>query len=343
MLKFFRIPFATSGDKTAVPDAVDTNGNVSYTEGYGFDYQRQKTDPAAKNIERDKMNELFFDITTAIAELQSQGVPDFITAALNGGVAYSYGENAIVRWTDGDIYISLVAANTDDPTVPASWAPFSAVLKRYLSAVTPRSSNTILGVPDAGTLIVATGTFTQTFTAAATLGAGWQILYRNDGSGAITLDPNGAETIDSAATVVLDPGQSCLIVCTGAGFVTIGRNTSTSGSFTITGTGFSGTAPSATATYKIIDGWVHLQIPRSAITGTSNATTFTLTGLPAAITPGGNRELPLQSVADAGAQTWASAFVSTVGTIALSKTGAVGGWTASGTKTLNGSEFVYKL
>ena len=58
MLKFFRLPFATTGDKTAVLDAVDSNGNVSYSQGYGFDYQRQKTDPAAKNIERDKMNQI---------------------------------------------------------------------------------------------------------------------------------------------------------------------------------------------------------------------------------------------------------------------------------------------
>lgn len=121
MLKFFRLPFATTGDKTAVPDAVDSNGNVSYSQGYGFDYQRPKTDPAAKNIERDKMNQVFFDMTTAIAELQSQGVPDFITTALNGGTAYSYGQYAIVKYS-GDLYISLVAANTALPSDATKWA-----------------------------------------------------------------------------------------------------------------------------------------------------------------------------------------------------------------------------
>lgn len=121
MLKFFRLPFATTGDKTAVPDAVDSNGNVSYSQGYGFDYQRQKTDPAAKNIERDKMNQVFFDMTTAIAELQSQGVPDFITSALNGGAAYSYAINSLVRYS-GDVYVSLVAANTALPSDATKWA-----------------------------------------------------------------------------------------------------------------------------------------------------------------------------------------------------------------------------
>ena len=121
MLKFFRIPFATGGDKTDIPDATDANGNVSYSQGYGFDYQRQKTDPSAKNIERDKTNQLFFDLTTAIAELQKQGVPDFITSALNGGTAYSYAQNAIVSYS-GALYISLAAANTALPTDATKWA-----------------------------------------------------------------------------------------------------------------------------------------------------------------------------------------------------------------------------
>lgn len=121
MLKFFRLPFATSGDKTAVPDPVDVNGNVTYTQGYSYDYQRQKTDPAAKNIERDKMNQIFFDITNAIAEIQSQGIPDFITTALNGGTAYSYAQYAVVKYS-GDLYISLVATNTALPSDATKWA-----------------------------------------------------------------------------------------------------------------------------------------------------------------------------------------------------------------------------
>lgn len=121
MLKFFRNPFATSGDKTAVPETVDPNGNVSYPQGYSFDYQRQKTDPASKNIERDKMNQIFFDITSAIAEIQAKGIPDFITTALNGGTAYSYAKNAVVRYSDAN-YISLVAANTATPADATKWA-----------------------------------------------------------------------------------------------------------------------------------------------------------------------------------------------------------------------------
>lgn len=177
MLKFFRLPFATTGDKTAVPDAVDSNGNVSYSQGYGFDYQRQKTDPAAKNIERDKMNQILFDITTAIAEIQSQGAPDYITSALNGGTAYSYGQYAIVKYS-GALYISLVAANTALPSDATKWAllPTPALLQQsaYMSAnaagtvdaITAAFTPAIAALPAApGTLSVfvrATGANTST-------------------------------------------------------------------------------------------------------------------------------------------------------------------------------------
>lgn len=91
------------------------------------------------------------------------------------------------------------------------------------SFVLARSSNTILDGSDVGKAIVATGTFTQTLTAAATLGDGWWCGYRNDGAGVTTIDPNGAETIDGGATITLQPGEACFIYCDGTSFKTIGR------------------------------------------------------------------------------------------------------------------------
>lgn len=141
MLKFFRIPFATSGDRAPVPDPADVNGLVSYEQGYGFDYQRQKTDPASKNIERDKMNEIFFDMTTAVAELQAAGVPDFITSVLNGGTAYSYAEGALVRYKVGSttrVYQSRVDVNVALPTDATKWSllPVQAISAPIASAAT---------------------------------------------------------------------------------------------------------------------------------------------------------------------------------------------------------------
>lgn len=85
-----------------------------------------------------------------------------------------------------------------------------------------RTSNAALSAVDKGNLIdITSGTFTQTFAAAATLSDGWWCYLRNSGTGVITLDPNASETIDGAATRVLDPGQSVIVQCDGTALRTV--------------------------------------------------------------------------------------------------------------------------
>jgi hypothetical protein len=84
-----------------------------------------------------------------------------------------------------------------------------------------RTSDTILAAGNKGNLIdVTSGTFTQTFTAAATLGSGWFAYYRNSGTGIVTLNPNGSETIDGATTFTVLPGEQLGIQCDGSNFYT---------------------------------------------------------------------------------------------------------------------------
>lgn len=64
-----------------------------------------------------------------------------------------------------------------------------------------------------------TATATVSLTAAATLGANWHYTVIADG-GAVTIDPNGAETIDGAATLVIPDGYSAVIICSGTAFFT---------------------------------------------------------------------------------------------------------------------------
>ncbi|NKM72288.1 hypothetical protein [Rhizobium laguerreae] len=56
-----------------------------------------------------------------------------------------------------------------------------------------------------------------TLTAAATLGSNWHYAVIADG-GDVTIDPNGAETIDGAATLVVPDGYSAFIICSGSAF-----------------------------------------------------------------------------------------------------------------------------
>jgi len=88
--------------------------------------------------------------------------------------------------------------------------------------VLSRSSNTILGLGDVGRTIVATASFTQTLTAAATLGDGWWVAYRVESAASITFDPNAAEQIDGAATKAVTGPASGIIYCNGSAFYTVG-------------------------------------------------------------------------------------------------------------------------
>ena len=72
---------------------------------------------------------------------------------------------------------------------------------------------------DLGKIVNCTsGTFTVSLTAAATLGSGFNCWVWNTGTGVITIDPNGAETIDGKTTYVLRAGQGTQIVCNGTNF-----------------------------------------------------------------------------------------------------------------------------
>ncbi|MEH7869989.1 hypothetical protein V7795_23000 [Rhizobium laguerreae] len=56
-----------------------------------------------------------------------------------------------------------------------------------------------------------------TLTAAATLGANWHYTVIADGAD-VTIDPNAAETIDGAATLLVPNGYSAFIICSGSAF-----------------------------------------------------------------------------------------------------------------------------
>ncbi|HBI08882.1 MAG TPA: phage tail protein, partial [Franconibacter pulveris] len=108
MTSLIKVPFASSGDKTAVPE-TDASGGVNMTQGYGQAYSLDPaTDPSAKRIERDKMNWLFNLITSAVNEIQATGVAPFITSEDNGGSPFLYGKGAMVSLA-GVVYQSLEA------------------------------------------------------------------------------------------------------------------------------------------------------------------------------------------------------------------------------------------
>lgn len=104
-------------------------------------------------------------------------------------------------------------------TQAAGQAAFGALLG---AGVTTRTTAYTILAADRGKVFACTGTFSLALTAAATLGAGFAVAVSNVSTGAITIDPNGAETINGAATYVVPANTSAIIACTGSAWVVIG-------------------------------------------------------------------------------------------------------------------------
>lgn len=117
MTKYFLNPFAVSGDKETVPDTPGASTLVNYEEGYTPEYELDPdTDPNGNYVGRQRMNQLFNDITTNLKFWQDNSYPEFVADDGTGSpVAYPiYG---IVRYTDNKYYQAIVDGTTaTDPS-----------------------------------------------------------------------------------------------------------------------------------------------------------------------------------------------------------------------------------
>jgi hypothetical protein len=117
--------------------------------------------------------------------------------------------------------------------VAPTWATIGSEIIRVA-----RTSNTAISSANRGNLIdITSGTFTQTFDACSTLGNGWFCYIDNSGTGEITLDPSGSETIDGLTSYIMYPGEVRLVQCDGSALRTIVLNSfyltfTASGTFT---------------------------------------------------------------------------------------------------------------
>jgi hypothetical protein len=76
---------------------------------------------------------------------------------------------------------------------------------------------TAVAADNGGTLRFTAGA-TLALTAAATLGSAWRTTVINSSTGLVIVDPNAAETVNGAASVIIGPSQTAFIVCSGTAF-----------------------------------------------------------------------------------------------------------------------------
>jgi hypothetical protein len=201
--KFFKVPFASGGDVTPIPNDATGDGSVSFQIGYGVNYSLDPaTNPSALLVERTKQNALFGDMTEALQQYQIVGTPEFITDTDNGGDPYEYGAGARVRYRADPAdpwvtYISLVDANDELPTVTTHWTIASAGLLA------------LTGLTNANVTLTRAQAQAEIITLAGTLTANIQIILpatrqmwiiRNATSGAFTVTAKTAAGTGVVAT-----------------------------------------------------------------------------------------------------------------------------------------------
>lgn len=149
---FIKVPFASSGDKSVIPDAAQPNGSISMQSGWGVDYEKEVgVDPAAKSVNRQDMNQVLNLATALLNRWQTETFPEWIDSASNGGSPYSYPLGSVVRYSADGIapylaWVNTVANNATSPSEPNGWILFSDAVSRSRQA-----TETVQGTMEVGT------------------------------------------------------------------------------------------------------------------------------------------------------------------------------------------------
>lgn len=89
-----------------------------------------------------------------------------------------------------------------------------------------KSSSAAYTITGLDRIVVLTGSTGRTFTLPSAVGIAGRVYWVKNGASAdvdLTLDGAGSETIDGAATFVLDQHESVAVVSDGANWLTLGR------------------------------------------------------------------------------------------------------------------------
>lgn len=152
---FFKYAFAQNGDKTPIPQEQDPKGKVSYEVGFGGIYSR---DPLADGdyILRPDFNQLMFDTTNAIRQMQINGANLWRAEVANNG-GYPAGAVVLVKMQMNGVidsgsdfvqhlnyyqpFISMIEANTDEPLAATAYKSWWALDGNPLFGTITRLSN----------------------------------------------------------------------------------------------------------------------------------------------------------------------------------------------------------
>ena len=222
--------------------------------------------------------------------------------------------NATTAGTWGIIAFGIGSSGADAATLAGYGLLAIGQTLNQSQPVTTFSSNyTALTTDRSSTYVWTGGAGTLTLTLASTLGDNWFMFLRNSGTGSLTVTGTSGDLINGSGSIALQPTDSCIIVCSGTQFYTVGlgRNTQfaftqlskavTSGSYTLTASEASNVIQKYTGT---LTGNVTIVVPSTVqvyyiLNETSGAFTVTITtgsGGTAILTTGTQATLVCDSV-----------------------------------------------
>lgn len=141
--------------------------------------------------------------------------------------------NATTAGQWGIIAFGVGTSNADASTLAGyGLKALSNTLNSAFPVNTFSSDYTAIASDRASTYVWTSGAGTLTLTSASTLGDDWFFLVRNGGTGTLSVAPSGGDLINGAASLDLQPADSCLIACSGFAFYTVGLGKSAQFNFT---------------------------------------------------------------------------------------------------------------
>jgi hypothetical protein len=142
-------------------------------------------------------------------------------------------DNSTVAGVWGNIAFGAGSSSADAATLAGyGLLAISTTLNQSHPTSAITNGYTYLVADRAQTKIWTSGSGTSTLPLASSLGDNWFTLFKNNGSGTMTIGTTSSELIDGLSSKTFQPGDGAFIICTGASYVTVGYGASTTFSFT---------------------------------------------------------------------------------------------------------------
>jgi hypothetical protein len=164
-----------------------------------------------------------------------------------GATRYFYlTNNSTASGTWSNIALGIGTSDPDATTLAGlGLKAIGATLNQSSPTSSVTEGYTFISGDRAQTKVWGGGAGTVNLPVASTIGDDWFFFFKNNGTGTVSVNAQGGNTIDLASSKQFQPNESAMIVCTGSVFITVGYGVSnqflfqsitkevTSGSYTL--------------------------------------------------------------------------------------------------------------